>query len=85
MSDELLQLKSRIEKLNKQHQIEILKIFLKHDIEITENKNGTFINLTYLKKRPINEINKYLKYIEEQEKLLSEAENLKNEIKLSIN
>lgn len=84
MEDLWQDLKEKIEKLDKYNQIEILKIFLKHNVEITENNNGSFINLTYVKKRAFNEIQKYLKYIEKQEETLRETENLKNEMKLLI-
>ena len=86
MEDEWIILKDKIENLDKHYQIEILKIFLKHNIEMTENNNGTFINLTHVKKkRALNEINKYMKYIEVQEKTLTDTENLKEEMKLLIN
>ena len=86
MEEEWLDLKGKIEDLDKHYQIEILKIFLKHNVEMTENNNGTFINLTYVKKkRVLNEINKYMKYIDVQEKTLNETENLKKEMKLLIN
>ena len=85
MEHQWLEVKEKIEKLDKYYQIEILKIFLKHNVEITENNNGTFINLIYVKKRAFNEIVKYLKYIETQEKTLNETEDIKNAMKLLIN
>ena len=81
MSEEWLNIKNKIETLNKNYQIEVLKIFLKHNIEMTENNNGTFINLTHIKKKRVfNEIVKYLKYIDLQEETLNETENLKNDM-----
>lgn len=85
MEEEWIEVKEKIEKLDKFNQIEILKIFLKHNVEVTENNNGSFINLTYVKKRAFNEINKYLKYIEAQEESLKETENIKTAMKLLIN
>ena len=43
MEEEWLTLKEKIENVDKHYQIEILKIFLKHNVEMTENNNGTFI------------------------------------------
>ena len=86
MEEEWLVLKDKIENLDKHYQIEILKIFLKHNVEMTENNNGTFINLTYVKKkRVLNEINKYMNYIAIQEETLNETEILKENMKMLIN
>ena len=86
MEEEWLTLKEKIENVDKHYQIEILKIFLKHNVEMTENNNGTFINLTYVKKkRVLNEINKYMNYISVQEETLNETETLKENMKLLIN
>ena len=46
--DQLNLLKSRIEKMDKFNQIKILSILNKSAIQITENRNGIFINLTEL-------------------------------------
>ena len=76
---ELNRLKEKIEGLNKFHQIEILKL-LKTDEKCTlnENKNGIFVNLTGLSEELIFELNKYLEYVQTQEKQLSEIEKQKN-------
>ena len=73
-------MKKKIESLNKTRQIEILKIFLKHNISVTENNNGSFVNMTYLADECIDDINKYLKYIEDQDITLNTIETVKEEI-----
>ena len=73
-------IKKQIESLNKTRQIEILKIFLKHNISVTENNNGSFINITYLSDDCLYEVNKYLKYIEDQDITLNTIETVKEEI-----
>lgn len=75
----LSQLKIKIENLNKTRQIEILKIFKKNNISLSENNNGTFVNLTYLTDVCLNEINTYLSYINDQEETLEELETVKAE------
>ena len=72
-------LKERIEKLNKFHQVEILKL-LKTDTSCTlnENNNGIFINLTNVKETVIYELEKYLDYLVRQEKQLGDIEQQKN-------
>ena len=57
-------LKSRIEKLNKFHQIEVLKLLKKEtSCTLNENKNGIFVNLTNVKETLIYELEKYLDYV----------------------
>lgn len=75
----LNRLKERAEKLNKFHQIEILKILQADDkCTINENNNGIFINLTSLPNKVIFELEKYLEYVEQQEIQLGEIEKQKN-------
>ena len=76
---DLNRLKERTEKLNKFHQIEILKILKADDkCTINENNNGIFINLTSLTNKVIFELEKYLEYVEKQEIQLGEIEKQKN-------
>ena len=72
---------NKIEKLNKKQHIEILRIITKYDkIQISENKNGTFINMNELTESVIEKIMEYLQYIETKEKELSDIENEKNKL-----
>ena len=80
MTAELFLMKKKIELLNKTRQIEILKLFLKHNISVTENNNGSFVNMTYLNDKCLEEINQYLKYIEDQDITLNTIETVKEEI-----
>ena len=76
------QIKELVEKMNKHHQIEILKIIHKHpSIKINENKNGIYINLAYLPDDVIHDICKYIAYTEQQESSLNTLEVQKNEFK----
>ena len=43
--DDLTSLRDNIENLDKIHQLHILKIFKKYNIEFTENSNGIFVNI----------------------------------------
>ena len=80
MTAELLLIKKKIELLNKTRQIEILKLFLKHNVSVTENNNGSFINMTYLSDECLEDINQYLKYIKDQDITLNTIETVKEEI-----
>lgn len=71
-------LKTQIEKLEKEQQIEILKILHTNpEVKLNENKSGVFINLPFLPTSAINDIKKYLDYIKDQEQTLKLAESQK--------
>jgi len=71
-------LKTQIEKLEKEQQIEILKILNNNpEVKLNENKSGVFINLPFLTKSAINDIKKHLDYIKDQEQTLKFAESQK--------
>lgn len=74
-------LKLRIEKLNKHHQIEILKIFSKNLCKLNENKSGVYINLSFVESSVIDELEKYLQYTKEQEETLNTREYQKEDFK----
>lgn len=77
---------SKIEKLNKKQHIEILRIITKDDkVNISENKNGSFINMNELSNDVINKIIEYLNYIETKETELLNIENKKNMIAETMN
>ena len=75
----LINIKERIEQLNKFHQVEILKILKASDnTTLNENKNGICINMTSLSDTVIFELEKYLEYVDKQETQLDEIEDQKN-------
>ena len=74
-------LKERIESMEKYHQIEILRILNEFNyIKTNENNNGTFINLSELSENIIMELEKYTKYVDEQQINLKIGENKKETI-----
>lgn len=75
----LVDIKKTIESLNKTRQVEILKIFLKNNVSISENNNGTFVNLSFLTEECLTELKEYLNYIKDQEASLKTLENVKAE------
>lgn len=74
-------IKKIIEMMSKYHQIEILKILVNNECKLNENKSGVFINLTFLNETVIEEVQKYIQYIQEQEQTLNTTENIKEEYK----
>ena len=65
-SDELEQIKHSIEVMNKQDQIEILKLLSKHLCKLNENKSGVFINMSFLSNDVLEELKTYIKYTQEK-------------------
>jgi len=75
---ELNQIREIIENMTKFNQIEVLKIFCKHnDITINENKYGIHINLTELTNDVITELKTYINYVNTQEIQLNHVEKQK--------
>jgi|TARA_Y100000389_G_C17370986_1_gene469020 hypothetical protein len=81
MSTDLLELKKRIENIDDIHHKKILEIFLKYNINVSENRNGCFINISNLSPEIQNEITEFLKYINKQEKTLNDVEKIKKKYK----
>jgi len=79
---ELKKLKEHIEKMDKNHQIDILKILRDSNKAIlNENKSGVYVNLTYCQQDIIDEIVKYLDYTNEQDQVLKTIEQEKDNVK----
>ena len=79
MSDieNLKKIKNSIELFNKQQQIDILKLFINNNVNISENSNGSFINLTEIDSTIISELEKYITFINTQNSNLNNIENKK--------
>ena len=74
-------IKTQIESMDKYHQIEILKILSNTLCKINENKSGVYINLSFLPQESIDEMVKYIKYINEQDTTFNTMEYQKQEFK----
>jgi len=68
----------KIETLTKQQHIDILRILVNHDVILNENKNGTFVNLSVLNKKTVDDIKEHLQHITAQEDQLKESETTKD-------
>jgi len=79
--NKLEDLKEKIEALSKFQQVEILKILSKNMCKLNENKSGIFVNMTFLETDVIEEIEKYMSYVEDQADTFQTAEYQKEEFK----
>ena len=77
-SAKLNNIKEIIESFEKEQQIQILRILKVKNININENKNGVFINLTNLDESVISEIESFIEHLKTQENILLTNEKLKN-------
>ena len=75
--DSLKYLRDKIELLTAFHQIEILRILHTNKVTFSENKNGVFVNLTYVSSDIIDTISEYIIYVYKQESQLNEIEEKK--------
>ena len=83
--ENLQYIKKKCEKMSIVHQKEILRI-LKNEknINLNENNNGTFINLTDLDSNVIGKLNNFILYVNNQEEHLKNIENEKTKIQESF-
>lgn len=70
-------LRDNVEALPVFHQIEILRILYKNHITFSENKNGVFLNLSYVNLDVIHKINEYVTFVQNQENQMCEFEKKK--------
>jgi len=81
-NETLSTIKDKIERMPKNNQIEVLKILKKYqNIKLNENKSGVFVNLSFLSKEILDEIDKYVNYVNDQEMVINTIETQKQEFK----
>ena len=84
---DLTYLVKQIENFGKSEHIQILSILQRHNVEITENNNGCFVDMTEIDSNVLKEIKKFLDYVQlkknELNEFESEKEILKNQIKVN--
>ena len=72
-------IKNKIENMNKIQHIEILKILKKYKtIKLNENKTGVYVNISFFNKKIIQELEEYIRYIEDQTILLNVNRDIVN-------
>ena len=81
-NETLSSIKDKIERMPKNNQIEVLKILKKYqNIKLNENKSGIFVNLSFLSKEILDEVDKYVNYVNDQETVINTIESQKQEFK----
>ena len=86
MNKELTLLCKTIENFSKEDQIEILKIISHVNVQlISENNNGSFINMNDLNDDTLLKINNYVDYVLKKNNEINNIENEKDILKSNIN
>jgi hypothetical protein len=82
MTEHIEKIKTRIESMSKNNQLEVLKILKKFpEMKLNENKSGIFVNLTFSSESVITELNQYIDYVNLQEETLEPLETQRNDYK----
>ena len=68
-------IKEKIESLDKNEHREILKIVKKYNCKFTENNNGIFINMNKLPDSVIYEMESFLEFSNENNKMLNQRDS----------
>ena len=88
-SESLINIKELIESMEIVNQKEVLKILKDNSVNISENNNGSFINLSNLDKEVLVKLTNYIEYFKKQQKNLlfieEEKINIKKEFFYSSN
>jgi len=86
VTDEYLtDLKTAIEKLNRNQQLEILHILKKNpSIKLNENRGGIFLNMSFVPVDVLETLKKYVEFIQDQEKALNVDEQQKQKFKNTL-
>tara|TARA_A100001011_G_C14216171_1_gene802138 strand:- start:697 stop:969 length:273 start_codon:yes stop_codon:yes gene_type:complete len=79
-TEELIKIKEIIENLSKNQQIDILKILIEDSSNISENNNGSFVNLSEISITTLEKIKDYLNFINKQDNNLQIIEDKKNNL-----
>jgi len=78
----LTNMKNSIERMTKNNQIEVLRILKSHkSAKLNENKSGVLVNISFLSKEILTELNNYVKYVNDQESVINKIETQKMEFK----
>jgi hypothetical protein len=79
---ELLDIKTKVEKWSRFYQIGALRILHAHDrSKLNENRNGIFVNLSCISTETVEELARYVEYVEQQLTQLDTAEQVKGKLK----
>jgi len=84
-ANKMTKLKLQIDNLSKSEYIEIFKIIKMNDEKFSQNKNGVMFDLMKFSDKVIEEINNFIKYIENNNLLVEHDEETRNVFRTLLN
>ena len=83
---EIEKIKESIDKLSKEEHIHIYNLIInkQKNINISENSNGSFLNMNELEESTLNDITNYINYLEKQQHDINSVEDIKKEMKTQL-
>jgi hypothetical protein len=84
-AEKMSKLKLQIDNLSKSEYIEIFKIIKMNNEKFSQNKNGVMFDLMKFSNKAIDEINNFIKYIENNNLLVEHDEETRNVFRTLIN
>ena len=86
MNHDLDKMMRIIESFSKEEHIHLLKIIIQNDAaSLSENSNGTFVQMDEVSKETIDQMNKYIDYVLLKECDIKKMEEAKDRLKNNIN
>ena len=79
-------IKESIDKLSKDQHIHIYNLIInkQKNMNISENSNGSFLNMNDLEESTLNDMIKYINYLEKQQHDINSVEDIKKEMKTQL-
>ena len=74
-------IKTYLEKMSTTNQEKFLKLLIKNNIPFSENKNGTFINISELNLSQVSIINQFIDLLELEEQTFNKVEKTKLDLR----
>lgn len=82
--NDLTEIKYFLEHMNISNQKQFIRLVVQHQIPYTENKNGTFINISNLNDPQLCIIEKFISLISDEETIFNKIEQTKIDLKKLI-
>lgn len=82
--DKMEKIRQKIENMDTNSHMYILKLMRENNVEYSENKNGCFINMMNLNTRIFEKIEKYIEFIEAKDNNLNQLTERQEKIKKTM-
>jgi hypothetical protein len=77
-TESLVELKDHLEEFERSNQARALKILIDNSVSFDENANGVFVNMSNIEHDVIEQLQKFVGYVELQQQFLEDQEKEKD-------